>query len=61
MLVAGCGDRFEACDLGAFSIHALYAGIGCLPCITGMTGSPGGSLCLSEENLLEVGAGGATA
>lgn len=50
------GDGFEAYELRAVSIHALY--VGCLPCIAGMIGSPGGSLRLSEENLLAVGAGG---
>lgn len=58
MSAAGRGDGFETCELRAVSMLALYVGVGCLPCVAGMTGSPGGSLRLSEENLLAVGAGG---
>lgn len=43
---------------GTVSIRELYVGAGCLPCVAGMRGSPRGSLRLSEENLLMVGAGG---
>jgi len=45
-------------SLGFFPVRALYVGAGCLLCVVGMMGSPGGSLLLSEENLLVLGAGG---